>query len=164
MSAMELKLNREFLLRHLFVAVLMAGLACWFGYDGFVRYPRSDARDLYVSIEGSEPPAGLDLEAFKAQKTKSQHGFALLSLLASAAVALHLLAVSRLRLRFDEDGFDFGGRRRAYGDVASVDDSKWESKGISKVTLADGARVVVDSWHHEGAKEFHEMLIGKAKK
>ena len=31
-----LKLNREFFLRHLGVALLMFGLGCWFGYDGYV--------------------------------------------------------------------------------------------------------------------------------
>ncbi len=159
---MKFKLNREFLLRHLFVAVLMAGLGVWFGYDGLVKYPGTDARALYVSIEGSEPPEGVDLEAFKAQKTRSQHGFALLALLASAVVGGHLFAVSRLRLSFDDEGFDYAGRRRSWGDVERVDDRKWKGKGISTVFLSGGGRIVVDSWHHVGAEEFHARLASKA--
>ena len=158
---MKLRLNREFFLRHLFVAVFLAGLSCWFGYDGFVRYPRTDARELYVSIEGSEPPSGCDLEAFKAQKTKSQHGFAFLALLASAIVSLHLLAVSRLRVSYDDGGFVFGGKGYAYGDVKSVDDSAWEAKGRSKAALSDGRTLVLDSWHHVGAKERHALIAAE---
>ena len=88
---MELKLNREYALRHLFVVVLMVGLCGWFGYDGFVRYPATPAHDLYVAIEKSEPQTGLDLEAFKAQKTKTQYGFTFLTLF----VAAQLVAVTR---------------------------------------------------------------------
>ena len=75
---MKLKLNGEYAGRHLFVTLLMVGLCGWFGYDGFVRYPATPAAELYKSIEGSDAPDGFDLEAFKAQKTKTQYGFCLL--------------------------------------------------------------------------------------
>ena len=96
---MELKLNREFAMRHLGVAILFAALTCWFGYDGLVRYPSLSAHDIYVSIEKSEPKDGMDLEAFKQQKIKTQHGFALLCLLASAVVALGVIIALVLRIR-----------------------------------------------------------------
>lgn len=157
---MKTEINKEFFGRHLFVAILMIGLGGWFGYDGFVRYPATSAHDLYVSIEKSEPAEGVDLEAFKAQKTKTQHGLMALALLAGAAVGLHLFAVSRFRLEFDDDGFVFDGKRYAYGDVATVDDSAWERKGIS-VVGAGGRKIKLDSWHHKGVKEFHEKLSAK---
>lgn len=158
---MKTKLNREFLARHLFVTVLMLALGAWFGYDGFVRYPSTPAHDLYVSIEKSEPPVGADLEAFKAQKTKTQHGLMALAILAGIAVGAHLFAVSRFSLSFDDDGFEIGGRRFAYADVKSIDDSAWKKKGIS-VIACGGGKVKLDSWHHTGVKEFHERLLKSA--
>ena len=157
---MKLTLNPEYARNHLFVTVLMAGLAAWFAFDGFVKYPSTPARDLYAKIEGSQPPEAmtdLQLEAFKAQKTKTQHGFAFLAFAAAAVVGLRLLGSARLRLEFDDDGFTLGGRRVPYSDVTSVDDRQWERKGISKVHFKGGI-AVIDAWHHRGAKEFHEKL------
>ena len=160
---MKLKLNREYALRHLFVAALMAGLCGWFGYDGFVKYPQTSGHDLYVGIEGAEPAEGFDLEAFKAQKIKAQYGFTAITFAAFLAVALGLAASARLRFEFDEDGFTANGERFAYRDVAKVDDREWERKGIVRFYVrhpATGAVVPVklDAWHHVGVKEFHARL------
>ena len=154
---MKSSLNREFAARHLFVAILMAVLCLWFGYDGFVAYPSTPAAELYEKIEGAPAPQGLDLEAFKEQKTKTQYGFAALAFLASAVVGLRLLASARFRFEFDDGGFSVGGERFAYADVKSVDDRDWEKKGISRLDLG-GRKVVLDAWHHAGVKEFHSRI------
>ena len=149
-----LKLNREFAVRHLGVAALMLGLSGWFGYDGFVTYPAMSSYELYCSIEKSEPPAGLDLAAFKKQKTQTQYGFAALALLAALVVGGHVALVARLRFEYDDDGFSAAGRpRRAFSDVRSVDWSKWKSKGIVRV---DG--VTLDAWHHDGVRDVAASL------
>ncbi|MBQ6457469.1 MAG: hypothetical protein IJJ51_01545, partial [Kiritimatiellae bacterium] len=88
-----------------------------------------------------------------------QKEFMCLAFLASLIVGGHLFAVSRLRLAFDDDGFTLSGVRHKYSDVAGVDDSQWEKKGISRVTLAGGERMTLDSWHHTGAKELHERIL-----
>lgn len=150
---MKLKLNGEFAKRHLFVAVLMFGLGCWFGYDGFVKYPSTDAAVLYRSIEGSDAPAGTDLEAFKRQKTQTQYGFTVLALLAAALIGGHLWMVSKFDFSFDDEGFVFEGRRHAYGDIRTVDRAQWEKKGIVRIS-GEGFSVKLDAWHHAGVKEF----------
>ena len=104
----RLRLNPDYLRRHLFAAVVMAALGCWFGYDGAVRYPRMAPDELYRSIEQAEPPAGADLEAFKHQKTNAQLGLALVLLVAAGVVGLRLFLSSRLDFAWDE-----AGRRRA---------------------------------------------------
>lgn len=159
---MEMRLNREFAVRHLFVALLLAGMAAWFAYDGFVRYSSATAHDLYVAIEKREPAEGFDLEAFKRQKTQTQYGLAAFFLLASVAVGAHLLAVSRFRFAFDGDGFTSGGRRYGFADIVSVDRSRWESKRIAGLALKDGRRVTLDAWHHDGVKEFVASLDAAA--
>ncbi len=150
---MKSSLNREFAVRHLFVAVLMTVLCCWFGYDGFVGYPSTPAGLLYEKIEGATAPEGFDLEAFKAQKIKTQYGFTLLAFLAALAVGGHLYAISRFSFEFDDDGYVVRGVRRSWADVGEIDRRDWERKGIVKV---DGVKF--DSWHHLGVKEFEAKL------
>jgi len=157
---MKLSLNPEYARNHLFVTVLMAGLSAWFAFDGLVKYPSTPARDLYATIEGAQPPDAMteaQLEAFKAQKTKTQYGFAVLAFAAAAVVGLRLLGSARFRLEFDDDGFTYAGRRVPYSGVTSVDARLWEKKGIAKVHFKGGS-AVIDSWHHRGAKEFLKKL------
>ncbi len=159
MNAMKtLKVNREFLVRHLAVCLLMLGMGCWFGYDGLVTYRRAPAAELYEKIESAKPPEGFPLEAFKEQKIKTQYGFAILCLVASALIGLHLASVAAFRFDWDESSFVWNGKRYQLSDVKSADRSKWKSKGILRLTLSDGTRVTLDAWHHVGVKEFEKMV------
>ena len=146
----RLRLNPDYLRRHLFAAAVMAALGCWFGYDGAVRYPRMAPDELYRSIEQAEPPADTDLER---QKTNAQLGLALVLLVAAGVVGLRLFLSSRLDFAWDEAGFSVAGRRHSPADVAQLDRSRWESKGILKLKLADGGSVALDAWHHLGVRE-----------
>lgn len=157
---MKLTVNREFLRRHLFAVVVLAGMGGWFGYDGIVTYPKTPAAALYKSIESAEPPASMtaaQLEAFKAQKIATQYGLGAVLLFVAAIVGLHLFAVSRLDFAFDESGFTWRGKRYQFGEIKRVDRSKWARKGIVKLELADGT-VTLDSWHHAGVVEFEKNV------
>ena len=151
---MKLKLNKEYARRHLFVTLLMAGLSCWFGYDGFVRYPSLSAADLYRSIEKSDPPAEINLEAFKKQKTQTQYGFTVITLIIALIVGFRLRKSSKFDFEFDENGFTCEGRTFTKADIASIDRSAWEKKSILVLKLKDGKKIVLDAWHHAGVKEF----------
>ncbi len=154
---MKLKLNAEYARNHLFVTILMAGLGLWFAYDGFVKYPATPAAELYESIEKAKPDPAFDLESFKTRKIRTQYGFTVLALLASAVVGLRLLRSARFGFSFDADGFSCGGTRFSYTDVTAVDDRLWEKKSITRVT-AGGRVFTLDAWHHDGVKEFHEKV------
>lgn len=158
---MKLKLNPAYAKRHLFVTVLMSGLTLWFGYDGFIRYPSIPAADLYRSIEGSDAPASVDLEAFKRQKTHTQYGFTLFALVMALVVGVRLNNSRRFSFEYDDDGFTAEGVRYAYKDIAEVDRSRWEKKSIMSLKLSDGRRVVLDGWHHLGVAEFVGRLDGR---
>ena len=149
----KLKLNPEYAMRHLFVTLLMTGLFCWFGYDGFIRYPATPAAELYKSIEGSDAPEDCDLEAFKVQKTKTQYGFTILSLFVALVVGSNLLKSRRFKFEFDDTGYVYRGRRHDYSKIKKIDRSKWEKKGV---IVVDG--ITLDSWHHLGVKEFVAKL------
>ncbi|HBO98401.1 MAG TPA: hypothetical protein DD637_00980 [Verrucomicrobia bacterium] len=154
----KLKLNKEYARRHGAVALLMCALFVWFAYDGLVVYPRTPARELYVSIENAEPPPGCDLEAFKTQKTRTQYLFAALAALAALVVGGRLARAARLDVAFDDKGFAWDGRAYAYRDIEHVDDRAWKKKGISVVTVG-GRRLTLDSWHHTGVPEMHAKFM-----
>lgn len=160
---MRLKINREFLLRHLFAFAVFLALGGWFALDAFVRYPATDARALYAAIEKADPPEGFDVESFKAQKTATQRIMAIAVLLAAAGVGLHLLAVAAFRFEYDDEGFTAGGRRYGYGDIARVDDSAWEKKRVMGV-FAGERRIVLDAWHHNGVEGFRERIADRLAK
>lgn len=137
----SLALNREFLMRHLFVTLLMLGLCGWFGYDGYVNYPRQD--DSYFEA----------LHLKKDNAIRRQKEFMVLALLAAIVIGGHLAKLARFSFSFDDDGFVHDGKRTAYSEVKSVDRSKWEKKGIVKVN-----GIVLDAWHHVGVKDFVAKL------
>lgn len=154
---MKLKPNREYVLRHLFVTVVMLALSAWFGFDALARYPETPARDLYVSIESSQPPDGFDLESFKKQKIETQYGFAFITFLVAAVVGVRLWNSCRFRFEYDGEGFSVdGGEKHRYGDVKKLDGRKWKKLGILRFSVEEGGalrRITLDSWHHEGVKE-----------
>lgn len=154
---MKLTLNREFLKRHFFALAVFLLMSGWFGYDAFVRYPATSAHDLYVSIEGSEPSAGVDLADFKAQKVSIQYVLTALTFLAGASVGLHLLLLARFSFSFDEDGFTRAGVKRPYSAIETVDTTAWERKGILVIS-GKSWKIKLDSWHHAGVKDFYEKI------
>ena len=157
---MKLKLNKEYAHRHLFVTLLMAGLCCWFGYDGCIRYPAMSAANLYKSIEKQDPPAGANLVTFKAEKIRRQYEFAGIALLVSLVVGLRLLKSARFDFEFDDDGFTCRGRRFARADIDRIDRSQWEKKSILTLRMTDGTKIVLDGWHHTGVREFAAAYPG----
>ena len=140
----QLKVNPEFFRRHLAVALLLFGMGCWFGYDGYVKYPAQD--EAYFAERHLE----------RENAIRRQREFMILALLASAAVGFHLWRVCAFRFAFTDESFTFGGVTRRLADIESVDRSAWEKKRIVKV---DG--ITLDAWHHLGVREFVERLEGR---
>ena len=138
------------------MTLLMVGLGGWFGYDGFVGYPATPAAELYKSIEKSDPPDGVDLEAFKKQKIGTQYGFTILAFFMAAVVGLRLAKSARFKFEFDDVCYVHNGRRHPLSGIKSVDRSKWEKKGI---VMVNG--ITLDAWHHLGVREFVEKLDAK---
>jgi len=150
---MKLQLNREFAMRHLGVAVLMAGLCGWFLYDGAIVYPQKD--EAYFETE---------LHTQKQRAIDRQYQFAGLTGLAAIIIALGVLRNKRRTLEWDDNqmcGSLTGGKPLAFGDVARLDTAKWESKGILVVYAKDGRHFILDAWHHTGVKELAARLLPK---
>ena len=143
---MKLTLNREFARRHIFVAVVLAALGGWFGYDGFVNYPKQD--DAFFETRHLKRDSAI----------ARQKQFMALAFLASLLIGGHVWKLSRFAFAWDDDGFTCDGRRHAYADVKSTDRKLWEKKGIIFLELVDGSRIKLDAWHHAGVKDFVKKL------
>lgn len=145
-------LNREYLVRHLGVALLMAALGCWFVYDGSVVYPKMDAVEFCEKHHKSpENP-----EQERANAIRRQYQFASLSFIAALALVCHLLKVRGETFEWDDEkmcGSLTGGKAAFFKDVKSVDRRLWKKKGILVVLMNDGRKIKIDSWHHPEAKE-----------
>ena len=150
-------LNREFFVRHLGVTLLMAGLGCWFVYDGAVAYPKMDAvafcEKHHKSLENPERE--------KANAIVRQYQFASLAFIAALAIGCHLLKVRGESLMWDDEkmlGSLTSGKEARFSDVKEVDRRLWGKKGILRVTMNDGRKITLDSWHHSEAKELAERF------
>ena len=149
----KLTLNKEYAKRHLFALIVMLALSLWFGYDGFIGYPSTSAHELYRSIEKADPPMGMDVEAFKRQKTQTQYGFTFLTLLAAVLIARGLHKSKCFDFAYDDESFIIGGQRHAWSEVKNVDLGSWEKKSIARLELDKNAIITLDGWHHCGVKE-----------
>ena len=150
---MKLQLNREFAMRHLGVAVLMAGMCGWFLYDGAIAYPQKD--EAYFETE---------LHTQKQRAINRQYQFAGLTGLAAIIIALGVLRNKRRTLEWDDAqmcGSLTDGKPLGFDDVARIDTAKWESKGILVVYANDGRHFILDAWHHTGVKELAAKLLPK---
>ena len=145
-------LNREFLVRHLGVTLLMAGLGCWFVFDGAVTYPKMDAVEFCEKYHKNlENP-----EKEKKSAIERQYQFASLAFIAALAIGCHLLKVRGESLAWDDEkmvGSLTCGKEARFADVKEVDRRQWEKKGILRVAMNDGRRITLDAWHHLEAKE-----------
>ena len=145
-------LNREFLVRHLGVTLLMAGLGCWFVFDGAVTYPKMDAVEFCEKYHKNlENP-----EKEKKSAIERQYQFASLAFIAALAIGCHLLKVRGESLAWDDEkmvGSLTCGKEARFAEVKEVDRRQWEKKGILRVAMNDGRKITLDAWHHPETKE-----------
>ena len=127
---MKLKLNREYMVRHLAVAALMLGMSGWFLYDGAVKYPKQDDK-FFEQIHSKRDTA-----------IARQYQFAGITFAAAVVIAGLVGLESRRKFDFGKD------------DVAEVDFSKWAKKSIAYAKLKNGRTVPLDAWHFLGVREF----------
>jgi len=156
---MKLALNREYALRHLGVAALMAALCGWFVYDGAIAYPAMSDEDFKAEILHN-----LEYENFpkkRKETTDRQFQFAGIVGLAALVIAGGVWNAKRKTLEWNDaamNGTLTLGRPLPFQDVADIDKSRWDKKGILVVHAKDGRKVTLDAWHHTGVKELAAKL------
>jgi hypothetical protein len=134
------------------MVTLMVGVGCWFLYDGFVGWPRQNARyDEIVRRQMAAPENSPDRAAASAELKKhgarrEDHelltqkiiGFGLP--VASVAYLLFILHRSRGEVRFDNDVIHAPGHPPIpLTAITDIDKRLWDRKGIARISYeADG--------------------------
>lgn len=147
--------------------------------EKFSEYGLKVPKYLVQELQSLTTPQGDDSEARKARAKRAEELFEkpiysqakLNSQFIQAAVTLVLallafMAVASKRKTVyvvDENGLSgsgFGGKQIAWDEVASVDWSKWDEKGIIGISLKDGCNFKLDGWHFAGMRPIAEILNG----
>lgn len=161
---MKLSLNREYAVRHLGVAALMAGLCAWFIYDGAITYPAMSDDDFRAKIlhrKADDTGPEYDFKAKRRDATNRQFQFAAIAGFAALIIAFGVLRSKRQTLEWDDTSMQGSltrNRPLPFSEVSGLDKSRWEKKGILTVLAKDGRKVTLDAWHHVGVKELAEKL------
>ena len=170
---MQLKLNREFAMRHIGVAVLFAALCGWFAWDGGLAWPAENAawekrtgitvgaaakahtEERYAhNKEGRD-----DIPPHWPWEIDRQFQFAGLCGLAALIIGAGVLRCSRQSLVWNDTqmcGSLTDGEPVAFDDIVECDTRKWKKKGILTLRTKSGRKIPLDSWHHNGVKELAE--------
>ena len=120
--------------------------------------------ELKVPGEVPNKAAARDAQAMRLRKlfenpVYSEHDLTSQFIQAIVTLALGILAFASLarkagkRFVADEQalgGSGFGGAVIAYGDIARIDWSKWDEKGIVTLALKSGKSHTLDAWHYAG--------------
>jgi hypothetical protein len=163
--------DKRYSRRFLIMGAAICGFSLWCLYDGFINWPREQARGLAfdkLSVDGrqnewdafatakgwstSPPTAPIPEEEFN---TKIYMQYAMAALTATIGLPMLLLA---LKSRGNWIEWNGTGIATSWGEsfqpdqVLLVDKKRWQKKGIAKVTYQDGdskRRFVVDDFKFE---------------
>lgn len=140
---MKIGLNREYLVRHLGVAILFAALGLWFGYDAVFVYPNL-------------PP-----DAPHHTSISFQYSASGLLLAAAAVIATRLWRASRETLEWNEKtmcGTLTRGREIPLATARLANLKLWQEKNILQIATETGETIYVDGWHHTNVDKLENAL------
>lgn len=143
---MKIAVNREYMTRHLGVAVLFIVLGLWFLYDAVFVYPN-------VPVAPGEHRTSISF----------QYSSSALLIIASIIIAFRARLSAHETLEWDGEkmwGSLTGGREIPLSDVKVADWGKWDRKRILVLVTREGRFISVDGWHHTGVDELAKILGG----
>lgn len=128
---------------------------------GELRIPDSTLdRDGARAAQLEQVRKAFEMPVYSNHDLQTQFVQAAVTLLLGVCAFLSVGLKARRRIRADETGVSgLGARSVAYGDIQSIDWTKWDEKGIVKLTLRDGSRATLDGWHFAGVTGIVDELI-----
>jgi hypothetical protein len=173
MDVTEAKINKEWAVRMLVIAIMFIGGGCWFVYDGAVAWPaENDRYAIYKEIldQGDQADKSWQ-EVFqengwstrKPPKEHSETDILTQFIIASLCFPIGLLALIWLLLNArrsvvaDDQAVTFAGKQMRYDEITDIDKSRWDSKGIV-VLISGEQRMKLDDWKFRGVKDVLERV------
>lgn len=171
-------LSKSWLRRQIIASIALIALGGWFYYDGWIAYPRRDARyDQFTEWEtaGKTPDEMKALareRGWPEEKPEKKYGPTYIAwqiYLGHVAVAGGILAaawlVISMRQKLSCDAttiFGVNGERVPFSAITEIDLRKWDSKGIAYAAFEDHGktgRLTIDDYKFTGA----EAILDRAK-
>jgi hypothetical protein len=128
----------DYRIRRLLIAVMFLGMAGWFAYDGWVKYPRQNLR--YAKARGDEEAVQRLDEEFKNTQKHSdtsirwQRNLAIMLPFGALAMAIWAFYSSRGVYRFADNTLHVPGHPPVPLDaIVRIDQRKWDRKGIAYI-------------------------------
>jgi len=173
MDVIEAKINKEWAIRLMIIAIMFIGGGFWFVYDGAVAWPaENDRYAIYKEIldQGDQAEKSWQ-EVFaekgwttrKPPKEHSDTDIMTQFIIAALCFPIGLLALIWLLINAtrsvvaDERSVKFAGKEIAYDDITDIDKSRWESKGIVVLHAGD-QRMKLDDWKFRGVKDIYARI------
>jgi len=173
MDVVEARINKEWAVRLIIIAVMFIGGGCWFAYDGAVAWPAENERHaLYKDILDQGDAAEKSWQAVfeergwstrKPPKEHSDTDILTQFIIAGICFPIGLLALfwlvlnSRRKVVADQEKVRFAGKQMRYDEITDIDKTRWDSKGI--VVLESGEqRMKLDDWKFRGVGRVLERV------
>ncbi len=166
------KINTEWAVRLLIIAVAALVFGAWFVYDGAVAWPRANdiSQTAHYWDESATPPGWVlhdnwqerlaeagypaseqpDLPRTQ-QDINMQFAWAAVCFPVAILLFINLQLHAARKLYADDTGLHYGGKSIAWDQVENIDYDRWDSKGIAIVHASDGRRIKLDDWKYKGA-------------
>lgn len=169
------KVNTEWAVRLLIIAIAALVFGAWFTYDGAYAWPRlnrmgelayrktQDARGEVRWVERDEAvwKKRLAAEGFPNDQLPDpprpeaditmQFVYAAICFPVALVMFINLQIHAARKLYTDERGLHRGRRSIAFDQIQRIDYDRWDAKGIAVVHGADNTRIKLDDWKYKGA-------------
>jgi len=170
MEVVEARINKEWAVRLIIIAVMFIGGGCWFLYDGAVAWPAENERyAVFQQINEEGERAWQEVFAERGWSTRNppdQHSDTDIMtqfIIAGLCFPIGLLALfwlglnARRKVVADDEKVRFAGREMRYDAITDIDKTRWDSKGI--VVLESGEeRMKLDDWKFRGVGKVLERV------
>ncbi len=173
--AAKSKVNTEWAVRLLIIAVAALVFGAWFVYDGAVAWPELNrkgelAYDKSVDADGNvrwidrpdwqERLTEHGYEADKMPPTpRPQQDITMQFVWAGVCFPVGLLLLVNLymnasrKLYTDDRALHYGKKSLAFSDIQRIDYDRWDSKGIAIVHGSGNTSIKIDDWKYKGGAD-----------
>jgi len=171
------KVNTEWAVRLLIIAIAALVFGTWFTYDGAVGWPKENEKRILAhekhetakgdvkwtlrddwaerleqagySVNPGDPP-----EAPRSQQDiQTQFVYAAICFPVAILLLINLQFHASRKLYTDEKGLHHGRKFIAFDQIQRIDYDRWDSKGIAVVHGNDDTMIKLDDWKYKGAAD-----------
>jgi hypothetical protein len=176
-------ISKEWKQRMLIITLALAGMGCWFLYDGLVAWPKNNVKAaVYFELRDQYGKGTPELEAawtsakaerhwggetpkkiYSAGDLRTQLILGLAALLGAGACAFHYFRSLPLTTRFENGRIILpDGRKVDLSKITALSKKHWDKKGVADLAYESGkgksTRFILDDYKFIGAAQILEEV------